>query len=55
MVVVGDWWQGIKLGGRAEEPLVTGHGQDGSHCSLSTQGQGIKLQTEVHNHGEGPS
>ena len=35
---------GIKQGGLAEEPLVTGHGQEGSHCSLSTQGQGIRLQ-----------
>ena len=25
-----------------EEPLVTGHGQEGSHCSLWTQGQGNK-------------
>ena len=32
---------GIKQGGRAEEPLVAGHGQEGSHCS---QGQGIRLK-----------
>ena len=32
---------GIKQGGRAEEPLVSGHGQEGSHCS---QGQGIMLK-----------
>ena len=32
---------GIKQGGWAEEPLVAGHGQEGSHCS---QGQGIRLK-----------